>query len=107
MAEKRVYLKELEKELDRRMNTIRLWEEPDKKTGKIPLPVELHAHRDEKNWRYWTPVQVKKLKAWMKREGRAPGVGLRNVDPSPAKTQEILASLRKPRPDRRGKQSTH
>ena len=99
--EKRVYLKELSREIDRRMGTVRGWE------SEGVLPAGLLPHRDERKWRYWTPAQVKKIKAWMKREGRAPGVGLRNVDPSPEKTREMLDGLRQPRPDRRGRQSTH
>ena len=102
---KRIYLRELAEQIDRRMNTVRLWEEPvknkDGSPGPIPLPEELRAHRDERGWRYWTPAQVQRIKAWMKREGRAPGIGLRNVASTPEKTQEILTSLRQPRPERR------
>lgn len=98
--EKRVYLKELAEQIDRRMNTIRGWEGTDKTPA--ALPKSLLPHRDERGWRYWTPAQVQRIEAWMKREGRAPGVGLRNVKATDEKTQEILANLRKPRPDRRG-----
>lgn len=92
---RRIYLRELADQIDRRMNTIRLWERDG------VLPEDLLPHRDERQWRYWTPQQVKRIKAWMKREGRAPGIGLRNVTPSPEKTQQILSSLRQPRPERR------
>lgn len=104
---KRIYLRELAIELDRRMNTIRLWEQPERdpktkeRTGPIPLPVALRGHRDERGWRYWTPAQVKRIKTWMQNEGRAPGVGLRNVTPSVEKTAEMLKNLRAPRPERR------
>lgn len=92
---KRIYLRELAELIDRRMNTIRLWERDGS------LPEELRAQRDERDWRYWTPAQVQRIKAWMKREGRAPGIGLRNVTPTPEKTQQILTNLRQPRPERR------
>lgn len=92
---KRVYLKEMAQEIDRRENTVRLWEREG------VLPKELRAHRDERNWRYWTPSQVVRLKAWMRREGRAPGSGLRNVTPSIEQTKAMLVGLRKPRPERR------
>jgi hypothetical protein len=91
----RIYLKEMAEQIDRRMTTVRLWE----RNG--VLPEDLQARRDERNWRYWTPAQVKRIRAWMKNEGRAPGSGLRNVKPSDAQTQKILAGLRQPRPDRR------
>lgn len=94
-APKRVYLKEMAREIDRRETTIRLWEREG------VLPEELRAHRDEKGWRYWTPGQVVRIKAWMRRDGRAPGSGLRNVRPSLEQTQKMLAGLRKPRPERR------
>lgn len=94
-APKRIYLKEMAGAIDRRMNTVRLWE------AQGVLPKDLQAHRDERGWRYWTPSQVQRIKAWMKREGRAPGSGLRNVKASPAQTEKILAGLRQPRPDRR------
>jgi DNA-binding transcriptional MerR regulator len=96
---KRVYLKEVAQQIDRRENTIRLWEREG------ALPSELCAHRDEKGWRYWTPGQVTRLKVWMRREGRAPGSGLRNVKPSVDQTQKMLARLRKPRPERRTRAS--
>lgn len=56
----RVYMAELEKKLKRNRSTIRVWE--DRKW----LPDELMPHRDEHDWRYWTPEQVKKIKKWMK-----------------------------------------
>ena len=91
----RVYLRDLAQELNRSPHTIRSWE-----TEGI-LPKSLLPKRDKRGWRYWTPSQVDKVKAWMRANRRAPGAGLNHFQPSTAKAQEMLVSLREPRQRKR------
>ncbi len=57
--EDRVYMAEIEKELDRDRSTIRTWE------NKNWLPEDLQFHRDEAGWRYWTRAQLEIARVWM------------------------------------------
>jgi DNA-binding transcriptional MerR regulator len=61
----RVYMREIERELDRDRSTIRTWE----RMGW--LPSSLAFHRTENGWRYWTRGQLDEAKAWM--ASRNPG----------------------------------
>lgn len=63
--EDRVYMAEIEKELDRDRSTIRTWE----RMGW--LPDDLEFHRDEAGWRYWTRAQLEKGREWL--ASRNPG----------------------------------
>ncbi len=90
---RRIYLAELATIVDRVPHTIRQWDGS--------LPEDLKPHRDERGWRYWTPAQAQAIKAWMKREGRAPGKGLSGFKPSPERVREMLEKLRQPRPGTR------
>ena len=56
----RVYIREAAKELNRRMGTLRKWEQ----TG--ILPEELLPFRGDRGWRYWTRPQLESLKLWIK-----------------------------------------
>lgn len=85
----RVYMAELEKELNRRRATIRGWERDEL------LPKWLLPKRDEADWRYWTRKQVEGLKAWMKRNDMRPGKGIAKRE-----TPEYLEKLRQPRKQR-------
>jgi hypothetical protein len=88
---KRIYMRELSKQIDRNSHTIRGWER-----DKI-LPRGLVPHRDDKGWRYWTDSQVVKMKEWMGTNGMAPGKGLSGFTPSVEKVQEMMTKLREPR----------
>jgi hypothetical protein len=66
----RVYMAEIERELDRHRSTIRIWE------SKGWLPESLKFHRDEAGWRYWTKGQLKEAKEWM--TSRRPGPNFNN-----------------------------
>ena len=50
---------ELAEEVNRSTHTVRLWDTYKK------LPLELRAHRDETNWRFWTEEQVEGIKIWL------------------------------------------
>lgn len=88
---RRVYMRELARLLDRSSHTIRGWERDGL------LPRGLRPHRDEKDWRYWTPQQAERLQSWLTGNGMAPGKGLRGFSPSPERVQEMLGNLRQPR----------
>src|SRR5581483_1864222 len=72
-------------------HTIRGWERDGL------LPRSMLPHRDEKDWRYWTPAQLEKIKEWMERNEMAPGKGLSGFDPTVLRVQEMLGKLRQPR----------
>lgn len=65
----KVYLIELAEKINRKPNTIRIWE----RNG--ILPKKLVPKRDDRGWRYWTPKQVEDMKVWMEREHVGPGRG--------------------------------
>lgn len=91
-----VYISELAAIIDRRPNTVRGWLRDER------LPAELRPQRrGETGWRCWTVEQVTGILAWMSRERMVPGSGLTHFDPDPAKVDELLAGLRRPRLDRR------
>jgi len=70
----KLYIGEVADELDRVPHTIRIWIYQNK------LPAELLPHRDERNWRYWTPDQVEGLKKWIVENDMRPGKGLATVN---------------------------
>ena len=76
----RIYLKDLAEIVDRSMHTIRQWE----------LPQDLEPLRDGRDWRYWTPEQVRGIKRWMRLEKR-----LGRADPE--RVRGMLKKLREPR----------
>ena len=73
----RIYVAELSESLDRSIHTIRLWE----KNGL--LPKDCLPHRDSRQWRYWLPDQVDRIREWM--ESR------------PMQSDEKLQKMRRPR----------
>jgi hypothetical protein len=96
--EEKVYIRDAAAQLNRRMATLRKWEQLGL------LPPELHPHRGERGWRYWTPDQVEGLKTWIKETDRRPGKGLPHYDPTEADLDKAIAMMRKPRkqPGERG-----
>jgi len=87
----RVYIREAAQLLDRRMATLRKWEQ----TGE--LPAHLRPHRGDREWRYWTPDQIEGIKEWMKETDRRPGKGLPHFNPTQAAIDKALANMRRPR----------
>lgn len=86
----RVYIDELGKLLDRKMNTIRKWE----RVG--GLPKRLHSKRGYRGWRYWTDDQVygdRGIIAWMNRNDMRPG----NLVTDPDKEAQHVKNLRRPK----------
>lgn len=55
----RVYMAEIEKELQRDRSTIRTWDD------RGWLPATLAFHRDAAGWRYWTKAQLAEAKIWL------------------------------------------
>jgi hypothetical protein len=60
----RVYMGELQRELNRDRSTIVTWD----KQGWLPEGLEFQ--RDENGWRYWSREQLEQARAWMNRPGR-------------------------------------
>lgn len=86
----RVYMADLEQELDRKRTTIRGWERDGL------LPKWLQPKRDEYGWRYWTRRQVEGLKKWMERNDMRPGRGIAQHQ-SEEEVRAHLEKLRQPR----------
>lgn len=91
MPQKRVYMRQLAEILDRSSHTIRGWERDG------ILPKALRPSRDEKNWRYWTPAQAMKIKAWMTAQNMQPGKGLSGFSPDGDQVDVMMSQLRRPR----------
>jgi hypothetical protein len=90
----KVYIAALARTLNRREDTCRGWCRTKK------LPSDLMPQRDTTStgglgWRYWTPEQVRGIKRWMVERNMTPGAGLRNFDPTPEESDELLTKLRR------------
>ena len=90
-VERHVYIREAAEILDRRMATLRKWEQLG------ILPDDLYPHRGERGWRYWTESQIEGLKDWLRETERWPGKGLPYYNPTEEKIEEALKTMRKPR----------
>jgi hypothetical protein len=90
-ASERIYIREAAQLLDRRMATLRKWDELD------VLPEDLRPLRGERGWRYWTPEQIEGIKAWMRETDRRPGKGLPYYDPDQDQVERAIENMRKPR----------
>lgn len=90
--ERRIYIEEAAELLNRRVGTIRKWES----TG--ALPKELLPQREgARQWRWWTPEQIKGIKAWLKKTDRRPGKGLPHYKPKQKDVEKVIEKLRGPR----------
>jgi hypothetical protein len=87
----RVYIREAAEMLNRRMGTLRKWEQLG------VLPRHLRPHRGYRNWRYWTPEQIDGIREWMKKPARTPGRGLPHYNPTEKELDRAIAAMRKPR----------
>lgn len=82
-----VRIGELCEMVDRRPNTVHVWE------LKGVLPKNLRSKRDKRGWRYWTPAQAEGIVRWMKATDRRAGKNFAD----PAHEQLHLAKMRVPR----------
>lgn len=89
--EDRIYIQDAATLLNRRMSTLRKWEQ----TG--ILPRELLPHRGKRNWRYWTQEQIDGIRKWMRETDRRPGKGLPHYNPTEADLERAIQQMRKPR----------
>jgi hypothetical protein len=87
----RVYIREAAEILDRRMGTLRKWEQLG------VLPKHLRPHRGDRGWRYWTPSQIKGLQEWIRKTDRRPGKGLPHYNPTEEELGKVMQKLRRPR----------
>ena len=86
--EERVYIREAAAILNRRMGTLRKWEN----TG--ALPKQLLPKRGKRGWRYWTPAQIAGIKKWIRVTQRYSGTALPNYNPTEKELDAVLKKLR-------------
>lgn len=87
----RVYIREAAESLNRRMATLRKWEQLG------VLPEHLMPHRGDRGWRYWTPDQIDGIRNWIRETDRRPGKGLPFYNPTEKELDEAIKAMRKPR----------
>lgn len=90
-AANRVYIREAADLLNRRMATLRKWEQLG------VLPKHLLPHRGERGWRYWTPDQIDAIRAWIRETDRRPGKGLPHYNPTEKELEKAIEAMRVPR----------
>jgi hypothetical protein len=91
--EEMIFIGQASELLDRRIGTLRLWDEMG------VLPLHLRPQRGPRRWRYWTPLQIEGIKEWIIKTDRRPGTGLPHIKSRPdhvAATRQIH-NMRKPR----------
>lgn len=84
----KVYIREAAGELNRRMGTLRKWEQAG------ILPLDLLPKRGARGWRYWTRPQLEALKAWVRDTDRRSGKGLPHYNPTEAELDKAIAAMR-------------
>jgi hypothetical protein len=87
----RIYIREAAELLNRRMATMRKWEQLG------VLPAHLRPHRGKRGWRYWTPSQIQGIREWLRDTDRRPGKGLPHYNPTEDQLDAAIASMRVPR----------
>ena len=92
-----IYIREAALLLDRRMGTLRKWEQLG------ILPKHLIPQRGQKGWRYWTPKQIEGIELWIRETNRKPGKGLPHYNPTQKELNEVYKKMRKPRKRYMGK----
>ena len=88
----RVYIREAAELLNRRMATLRKWEQLG------VMPQHLIPHRGERGWRYWTPEQIDGIRDWLRDTDRRPGKGLPHWNPTEQQLDKAIKAMRHPRP---------
>lgn len=94
----RIYIREAADLLNRRMATMRKWEQLGL------LPQHLLPHRGHRGWRYWTPEQIEGIREWLRDTDRRPGKGLPHYNPTEDQLDRAITAMRRPR--RRGAASS-
>lgn len=84
----RIYIREAAAALNRRISTLRKWEQLG------VLPDHLWPQRGQRGWRYWTPEQIEGIKEWIRDTDRRPGKGLAHYDPTEAELNRAIAAMR-------------
>lgn len=87
----RVYIREAADLLNRRMATLRKWEQLG------VLPEDLLPHRGTRGWRYWTPEQISGIREWIRETDRRPGKGLPHYNPTEKQLDKAIEAMRTPR----------
>jgi hypothetical protein len=89
MTERRVYIAEAASRVDRKIDTLRKWDNQDL------YPPELRPQRGDRQRRYWTEDQMPGLIAWF--AARVPGNALAGYDPDEERLALHRQRMRKPR----------
>lgn len=87
----RIYIRDAAELLNRRMATLRKWEQLS------VLPKHLLPHRGTRGWRYWTPEQIEGIRDWIRETDRRPGKGLPHYNPTEKELEKAITSMRQPR----------
>lgn len=87
----RIYIREAAELLNRRMATLRKWEQLG------VLPEDLVPHRGTRGWRYWTPEQINGIRQWIRETDRRPGKGLPHYNPTEKELDKAIEAMRTPR----------
>lgn len=87
----RIYIREAADLLNRRMATMRKWEQLG------ILPKHLLPHRGNRGWRYWTPSQIEGIREWLRETDRRPGKGLPHYNPTEQQLDMAISAMRRPR----------
>lgn len=87
----RIYIREAAELLNRRMATLRKWEQIG------VLPAHLRPHRGERDWRYWTQEQIEGIREWIRSTDRRPGKGLPFYNPTEKELDKAIELMRRPR----------
>lgn len=87
----RIYIREAAELLNRRMATLRKWEQLN------VLPQHLRSHRGNRGWRYWTPEQIDGIREWLRDTDRRPGKGLPHYNPTELQLDRAIHAMRRPR----------
>lgn len=87
----KIYIREVAELLNRRMATLRKWEQLG------ILPDHLRPHRGERGWRYWTPEQIEGIRQWLRETDRRAGKGLPHYNPTEQQLDKAILAMRRPR----------
>lgn len=93
--DERVYIPEAAQLLDRRIGTLRRWEADG------VLPANLMPLRGKRSWRYWSREQIDLIQQWMIDTDRRPGRALPHISSDPAKVEQQIHAMRRPRRKRK------
>lgn len=86
----RIYIREAAEALNRRMATLRKWEQLG------ILPPQLMPHRGQRGWRYWTQEQIEGIRDWLRDTDRRPGKGLPHYNPTEQQLDKAIKAMRRP-----------